>query len=413
MDVSVDQERIFYVTNKLLNNALLGVPLSWLQEQMYLADVSFRCDFNNCYICLSGVSRDEYLIACEDEKDYFKSEYRIKDFLRSYMARAHCFYEFFYHFITKEHVILFTPAVDSPPAENVAQSIHGFVSQQIESTMPSLSAKAGHFTVLSPHISDYTQLCEAFQGLQRLKKGSFFHPVSALFTPSMLQNLQVPLSLKSVHSTINQIERLVIARNHQAVFDGLYRLICKDIKYCFDFQLAEETCAMLRLLLYKWQSAYGFRLEERSVNALSVSKHLTVESLHEAAHDAFSRAMLFMIQADRRFSLLTQETLDILYRQYHEPLSLNRIAQQLHVSCAHLSRVFKNDLGISFSKYLMKIRLEQALSLLKQTHDSVGCIASKVGIDDSAYFHRLFRQYTGMTPRQYRESQGKNVAPYP
>lgn len=402
---SVARERLFYVTSKVLNNALLGVPREWLLEQMRLADVSFACDLDNCYICLTGVSRASYMLADENEKDYFESEYRIKDFLQVLMGKCHCGYEFFYHNVTKEQVILFTPDPDGCRPMQIAAAIHAFVTQEIQATLPTLYAQVGGLTTISGHISAYTQLGPAYEHLHMLKQCAFFHRKSALFTDEMLESLRQPLSFDKAQSTLNELERFAIAHEGKNALECLENLLLQEVKYCFDLGQAEEVCLMLRLLLHRWQNAYGFRLDEERISMLSCQRHLSVESLYQAAQQLFLEALERLEQAKAPLRQLTQETLDILHYQYARPITLAEVAGRLHVSAEHLSRVFRKDMQVSFSEYLLRIRMDAATRLLRETSCSVAEAAKRSGFSDAAYFHRIFHSYTGKTPCQYRSEQ--------
>ena len=407
----VDRERVFYVVSKLLNNALLGVPRSWLTQQMRLADVTFACDLDNCHICLTGIPRQSYLLAAESEESYFQSEYRIKDFLKAYMARARCGYEFFYHSVTKEQVILFTPRAASPPAMEIARAIHDFVSGQLAQTMPRVCAQACNFTVLSPHIGDYALLGVAFEQLALLKSRAFFHMESVVFTPSLYASLMRPATLDQARKAINEIEALALSRSPEEAISALNQLGL-TLKHSFDRQLTSEVCVMLKVLLSKWQSAYGFTLGENVLQSLDPDRHLTFEGLWRAVREALAGAMTQIARAGKPFSPLTQEALAILGQSFSDQsLSLSGVAGQLHVSGAHLSRTFKRDVGASFSHYLLNLRMRRAAEMLAAGALSVREVASSAGLSDAAYFHRVFKRHTGMTPGKYRQGAKKDDHP--
>lgn len=85
-------------------------------------------------------------------------------------------------------------------------------------------------------------------------------------------------------------------------------------------------------------------------------------------------------------------------------LSLENIADTLSVSSEHLSRLFKKHTGQSFSKYLLKVRMEHAKMLLETTNMPTTEIAAATGYESSVYFRISFKAYFDTTPRQYREN---------
>ena len=76
------------------------------------------------------------------------------------------------------------------------------------------------------------------------------------------------------------------------------------------------------------------------------------------------------------------------------------------VSVSHLSRLFRNQKGISPLRYLKQVRLERAAQLLRSGADAVATIASRVGYRNVSHFVRDFRCKFGVTPLEYRHQDG-------
>lgn len=93
------------------------------------------------------------------------------------------------------------------------------------------------------------------------------------------------------------------------------------------------------------------------------------------------------------------------YIQEHssEPLTLQRLGNQFHMSRKYFSIYFQKHFARSFSDYLTAIRVEKAKKLLIETDADMELIAQQSGFSGSSYFIRVFRQATGMTPGKYRK----------
>jgi len=87
--------------------------------------------------------------------------------------------------------------------------------------------------------------------------------------------------------------------------------------------------------------------------------------------------------------------------------SLTEIADELSQSVYQLSRLIKEQTGQTFKELLQTKRLNQAVYLLTSTALSVEDIISAVGYENTSYFHRLFKNKYGMTPKAYRDSHKK------
>lgn len=82
--------------------------------------------------------------------------------------------------------------------------------------------------------------------------------------------------------------------------------------------------------------------------------------------------------------------------------SLEDAALLVHFSTSYLSSTFKAVAGISFSDYLMKIRMEKALSLLSDDNYKLYDIADAIGYVNPKNLSRNFKDYYKITPQEYR-----------
>ena len=71
--------------------------------------------------------------------------------------------------------------------------------------------------------------------------------------------------------------------------------------------------------------------------------------------------------------------------------------------------LFKQMMGMSFTSYLQYLRVLRAKELLRTTDQTQYAICLNCGFSDLAYFHRVFKKYTGMLPGQYRAQYSDQV----
>ncbi|MBR0420766.1 MAG: helix-turn-helix domain-containing protein [Erysipelotrichaceae bacterium] len=91
-------------------------------------------------------------------------------------------------------------------------------------------------------------------------------------------------------------------------------------------------------------------------------------------------------------------------RHYQEQISLDDLSDICGISKFHLSREFKKLTGFPPNEYIINLRLEHAKRMLDNTSLNVKEIAQSVGIENEAYFSRLFRNRTGISPNTYRNA---------
>jgi two-component system response regulator YesN len=92
-------------------------------------------------------------------------------------------------------------------------------------------------------------------------------------------------------------------------------------------------------------------------------------------------------------------------QNYTDNITLNTLAEKFYVNSSYVSRLFKEELGENFIDYLTGKRMEEAMRLLLSTEMHVYEISEKIGYGNPKYFSQLFKKYTGMSPREYRDQK--------
>ncbi len=95
-----------------------------------------------------------------------------------------------------------------------------------------------------------------------------------------------------------------------------------------------------------------------------------------------------------------------IYDNYKEDFSLKMLASLVHLSPNHVSSLFHKTTGSTISEYLIARRLQQACQLLITSTRSIQQVGEEVGLSNCSYFCKVFRKNIGMSPRQFRKSNG-------
>ena len=88
-----------------------------------------------------------------------------------------------------------------------------------------------------------------------------------------------------------------------------------------------------------------------------------------------------------------------------EDLSVDRLCEHLHLSRRKIYEYSEEFLHCSIAKYIKKMRLQHAQTLLTETTLPVSTISEQCGFSDYNYFCRIFKQENGMSARSYRVAQ--------
>lgn len=87
-----------------------------------------------------------------------------------------------------------------------------------------------------------------------------------------------------------------------------------------------------------------------------------------------------------------------------QPISLPILAEQVGLSPHYVSRLFREQTGDTVNQYITRLRMEKAVELLKRTNKKVYEIAEEVGIPSYRYFTVTFRNWTGVSPTDYKRN---------
>lgn len=97
-------------------------------------------------------------------------------------------------------------------------------------------------------------------------------------------------------------------------------------------------------------------------------------------------------------------------RHLTEPLTLDELADHMHVSATHFSRLFRQQFGQSPMHYVIQQRMARAAAMLVETQAAVKQVAYSVGYDDPYHFSRLFKKHLGKSPAAWRKQSRREPA---
>ncbi|MFR0780231.1 MAG: helix-turn-helix domain-containing protein [Zhenhengia sp.] len=97
-----------------------------------------------------------------------------------------------------------------------------------------------------------------------------------------------------------------------------------------------------------------------------------------------------------------KQAIEYINQYYNQKLDLQTVADQLYVSTWHLCKVIKKQTGTNFVDLLNNARIENAKRMLLESNMKIYEIAEAVGYADTAYFSKIFKKTTQVTPNEYR-----------
>ncbi len=124
-------------------------------------------------------------------------------------------------------------------------------------------------------------------------------------------------------------------------------------------------------------------------------------------HDMMFRDYVTRMRAVRRREVYSRHVylcMDYIEQHLQQPLTVEALAEEMKLSPAYLSALFKKETGVAVSEYIRRCRVDTAKTLLQYTEFSCLDIAEYLAFSSDSHFSRVFREYTGMTPTAYRRA---------
>lgn len=100
-----------------------------------------------------------------------------------------------------------------------------------------------------------------------------------------------------------------------------------------------------------------------------------------------------------------EQAIELIASSYIGGITIEAAAEKMSISASYLSRIFKQETGYTFVDYLTYYRIKRAMELLRSPATRIYEVADLVGYTDARYFSQIFRKLTGVTPKEFRDSQ--------
>ena len=156
-----------------------------------------------------------------------------------------------------------------------------------------------------------------------------------------------------------------------------------------------EQTDLGKLLLYCNQLCH---INEAKSYAIGATDLIMTMLINEINHQYVKKSR------DKEYYGNTQKILEWIRINYTSHITVKDVADHFQYSINYMSHYFSKNVGISMQRYITQLRVDKACELLLNTHETVKEIAGQTGFRDSKYFLRIFKQYTHVTPTEYRNA---------
>lgn len=156
------------------------------------------------------------------------------------------------------------------------------------------------------------------------------------------------------------------------------------IIYDYQFPYADRLCSE-----YKKSLRYNFDIIESLLTIILVDISRNIRNSE--------------IKSGTRYSKSIRSAINYIHLHFRENITLEEVAKQSHLTPQYLSSAFKKSTNLTFSRYLIDLRITYAKYLLCSTETSITDICYQSGFSSYSNFSRFFKEKNNTTPKIYRE----------
>ncbi|MDF2668075.1 MAG: hypothetical protein K0R67_381 [Paenibacillus sp.] len=321
---------------------------------------------------------------------------------------TYCIYEFINHSLLGLFPTSLTFQVESRQMLSVINEIDDArMDAYIAELLQVLSHDADYyfFTISIsppyPQRSDFTEAYEQTIKLlqeRKLKENTQVVRQSAgrqavhLLTPAQEQQFDSNLSAGNTHELLHLLDR------HLALMERKCATVLQYQEFVIDIiQKVRKTF-------------HALRIDERAIEPV-IAGLSTGQSFYSGRHYRrfFSQLLVAACEEIRKHQKngdpIIDFVLDYVQKCYAQDITLDIVAEHLHITGGYLSTYFKDKTGEYFVDYINGVRIGEAQRMLLETDLRIQDVAVLSGYQNINSFNRMFKKFTGMSPREFRKEK--------
>lgn len=229
------------------------------------------------------------------------------------------------------------------------------------------------------------------------KGKNLFHNLSI----SQITNVTDSVIKQSVKNVKKAIEDCEFKRLKELVED-LYN---KRLKGFMQYNYLKEVNGKLVLLISdfcnKYQISYNEIFDKNYIPLEEVNNFDTVEEMNQWFIKHF-KLLIDLKKEKTKYSRHISDAILYIQESFSSKITLEEVSEVLNLHKVYLSRLFKEETGMTLTGFILKVRMDKAMELIESTNMKFYEIGEKVGYDNTQRFFVAFKKYTGVTPKKYR-----------
>lgn len=315
--------------------------------------------------------------------------------LRKRLSRETQDYEFEYIEMAPQEHVLFLKVAESMSQLNEFNFIRIFVNHLQAQFKDAHGVETS--VAVGSHIYGSADITGEYRKTKRLLQQKVFYSKSCILDspspePTTVQKEEIGLMLRSIKSNIQDLRTDELRSQITLLFTGLLRTVkCTELL---------ENC--VREITYA--------IASRSVQGKTDNLSEVLDEIMDCARiynvyvltELFEKAIEMLdMDIGSKYSKRVNMIIKYVAEHYHEDVSLYDLSKELDLSVIYISQLFKKEMGITFTAYLTRLRVEKAIQLLETGHYKVYEVSRMVGYQTVQYFSNIFKKETGRKPGDF------------
>lgn len=234
-----------------------------------------------------------------------------------------------------------------------------------------------------------------------------------------LKFLKITFSGTAVMIMVRTIEKLSMNKlkdkwDNSLIFFAVKNIICETLKDYGPIMVfnddEDNSIVILNMNNVKEYIDIGNKIQsqvEKYLKIVTVVCQMEIQDITniKSNYDELLKQILYKVNSKPIIMLITNY---IESHYYENDLALDRIAKKYEVSSSYLSKLLKQEVGISFIDFLTNTRIKSAISLMKDPTIKLYEVAELIGYSNQYYFSKAFKRVIGKSPQEYRAGAGDN-----
>lgn len=271
------------------------------------------------------------------------------------------------------------------------------LSRSLQSDICCGIGETGSLNIMNRNLSNIIKMCED-NVLRENQVLSFseYEFAKHEYTPpnfNLWRQLLIDLKNDDMIKAVN--DYLTTLTSRRRVNREVLSMFVMDFTQMVFTALHEEN-----IMLHGWKYEY-FNVE------LSAEAIRTVNSLKSYLKNVINDVIkVFQFNAESKSVVdIVKEYID---HNIEQDISRESLAHQVYLNPDYLARLFKKEVGDSLGNYIRDKRIKIAMEYFDTTDDPINVVALRVGYDNFSYFSKVFKDVTGITPKDYKNKADEN-----